>query len=75
MLFYDLAGSDLKMSLNKTPETSELQSTNSKDSSSRFDGTKSVVNVYSKDTPGQEKKKSKILEIVERTLKEINDIS
>jgi hypothetical protein len=41
----------------KTPETSELQSIDPNDPDSRFDGTKSVVCVYKKATPGQIVKK------------------
>jgi len=37
----------------KTKETSEPQSTNSNDSSSRFDTTDSTVRIYKRDTPGQ----------------------
>lgn len=37
----------------KTKETSEPQSTNSNDSSSRFDATNSAVKIYRRDTPGQ----------------------
>jgi Family of unknown function (DUF5824) len=37
----------------KTGETVELQSKNSDDPDSRFDGTNSVVKIYKKDTPGQ----------------------
>lgn len=45
----------------KTSETSERQSNNSNISSSRFDGTNSLANVYKKSTPGQ---------IVKRVVKE-----
>jgi hypothetical protein len=48
----------------KTPETAEKQSTNSKDSSSRFDGTRSARNVYAKDTPGQRTIKETVLDII-----------
>jgi len=37
----------------KTGETSELQSRNSDDPDSRFDGTTSVARIYKKSTPGQ----------------------
>lgn len=37
----------------KTGETSELQSRNSADPDSRFDGTDSVAKIYKKSTPGQ----------------------
>lgn len=40
-------------------ETAEKQSKNPNDSSSRFDGTKSVARIYANDTPGQGKSKSK----------------
>lgn len=41
---------------NESFETSEKQSKNPNDSSSRFDGTKSVADVYTKETPGQKKR-------------------
>lgn len=58
-------------------ETSEKQSSNPNDSSSRFDGTKSVAKVYTHDTPGQAKrdtyspdKKSKTLKVIKKIVKE-----
>jgi hypothetical protein len=42
-----------KSQTNEAFETSEKQSKNSNDASSRFDGTKSVADVYTKETPGQ----------------------
>lgn len=41
---------------NEAFETSEKQSKNPNDASSRFDGTKSVAKVYAHDTPGQQKR-------------------
>ena len=51
-------------------ETSEKQSKNPNDSSSRFDGTKSVADVYAHDTPGQAKRDTyKPLKTIKRVLK------
>jgi hypothetical protein len=51
----------------KTGETAEIQSTNPKHSSSRFDATNSAVNIYKNDTPGQTKNmvKKVIREVLE----------
>lgn len=59
-------------------ETSEKQSKNPNDPSSRFDGTKSVAKVYAKDTPGQQNrdtyspdnKKSKTLKVIKKVVSE-----
>lgn len=53
-------------------ETSEKQSKNANDSSSRFDGSKSVVNVYRQDTPGEPgkpKHAKKTLKVIKESLK------
>lgn len=44
-------------------ETSEKQSKNTKDSSSRFDATKSLVDTYKNDTPGEKKIVRKLKEV------------
>jgi hypothetical protein len=44
-------------------ETSEKQSKNPKDSSSRFDATDSALNIYKKDTPGENKIIKKLKEV------------
>lgn len=52
-------------------ETSEKQSKNPNDPSSRFDGTKSVAQVYANDTPGQKKRDIyKPLKTIKKTIKE-----
>ena len=63
---------------NEAFETSEKQSKNPNDPSSRFDGTASAARVYAGATPGQEnrdtyspeKKKSKTLKVIKKTIKE-----
>jgi hypothetical protein len=45
-------------------ETSEKQSKNSKDASSRFDGTTSIDKIYKKDTPGQRSLAKKFKKII-----------
>ena len=47
---------NIKAAQNESFETAEKQSKNPNDSSSRFDGTKSVAKVYTHDTPGQQKR-------------------
>jgi hypothetical protein len=54
----------------KTSETTEPQSTNPNDSNSRFDGTKSLLNNYEKNTPGQSKKTKQIVKQVVREVLE-----
>jgi hypothetical protein len=63
---------DLKNSQTKTEsyQTAELQSKNKNDSSSRFDGTKSLLNNYEKNTPGQSKKTKQIVKQVVREVLE-----
>jgi hypothetical protein len=60
---------DGKMVPNCVPvkETSEKQSKNKNEPSSRFDATTSLVNIYSKDTPGQNMKESRI-DIIKRVV-------
>lgn len=53
----------------KTGETSELQSTDPNDPDSRFDATKSAVNVYKNATPGQSALKT-IKKVVKEALEE-----
>jgi hypothetical protein len=48
----------------KNAETSELQSNNPNDSDSRFDGTTSAKNVYTRETPGQ---------VIRKTIKEFRN--
>lgn len=59
-----------KMVPNCVPEqTAEKQSTNKNDPSSRFDATTSLVNIYSKDTPGEKMNESR-LDIIKRVVLE-----
>ena len=57
----------VKESKFKTPETAELQDTNSDNPTSRFIGTNQLTNTYTENTPGQE---SKTLSVVKRIVKE-----
>ncbi|CAB4162309.1 hypothetical protein UFOVP787_29 [uncultured Caudovirales phage] len=52
----------------KTSETAELQSVDSNDPDSRFDGTNSVRKIYTKATPGQTIKKT-----IKETLEELDE--
>lgn len=58
---------------NEAFETSEKQSKNPNDSSSRFDGTTSVANVYAHETPGQQnrdKPVSKTRKVIKKLVKD-----
>ena len=62
----------LKNSQNEAFETSEKQSKNKKNSSSRFDGSKSVKKIYQHDTPGEPGSVAEShYQIVKRVLNEI----
>ena len=52
---------------NCVPEGAEKQSKNKNDPSSRFDATTSLVNIYSKDTPGEKVHESR-LDIIKRVV-------
>lgn len=54
--------------IKESKETAERQSKNSNDPSSRFDGTKSLVRVYKKETPGQ--MKESVLPTIKRIVAE-----
>ena len=56
-----------KMVPNCVPEGAEKQSKNKNDPSSRFDATTSLVNIYSKDTPGEKVHESR-LDIIKRVV-------
>lgn len=60
-----------KKQMSESCETSEKQSKNPDDSSSRFDGTNSLVRIYTNNTPGQTKKTIKTIKevVLEATYK------
>ena len=57
----------------KTPESSELQSTDPNDPDSRFDATDSAVRIYKNATPGQHGKKISTIKKVVRESHELNE--
>ena len=58
-----LKAAEKKKSVKEAFETIEKQSADSNDPSSRFDATKSVVDVYKSDTPGEEKPTKRLRKI------------
>lgn len=60
---------ELKLQVKEAFETSEKQSKNKNDPSSRFDGTTSVAKIYASDTPGQGKKN-----IIKKVVKEVLEL-